>query len=402
MNDHILTLIAAYTNNEISEKQFGDLQEWLQKSPDNIEIFSAYLKFYKKSRGIGFSESINSEKAWEEILTKLKNPLIKIPSENIVKKRFINKPWVKYVSLTCIVVITITAIFFNQQHNNQPIILEPVIVNNTIEVGSDKAKLTLEDGVEIILEKGNNYKTEKVKSNGEEIVYQPKVKESSVEKQTIAYNYLTIPRGGQFQITLSDNTKIWLNSESQLKYPVTFINGESRQVELIYGEAYFDVSPSSENNGTDFKVIHNAQEIQVLGTEFNVKAYSDETNIYTTLIEGVVAIYADNVNETLKPNEQANIDTLTNAISIYNVDVNDEVAWKNGVFSFDRKSLKNIVKVISRWYDVDVVFSNKDLESEKFIGKINKSSKIEDILSVFKSTGKIKNFEINNKKVILK
>ena len=100
---------------------------------------------------------------------------------------------------------------------------------------------------------------------------------------------------------MSDGTQVWLNSESQLKYPVNFIKGQTRQVELVYGEAYFDVSPSVEHNGAKFKVFNQSQEVEVLGTEFNVKAYKDETNIYTTLVEGRVVIDNGALKQSLLP-----------------------------------------------------------------------------------------------------
>ena len=148
---------------------------------------------------------------------------------------------------------------------------------------------------------------------------------------------------------LSDGTKVWLNSESQLKYPVAFNDGETRQVELVYGEAYFDVSPSTAHKGARFKVFNQSQEVEVLGTEFNIKAYKDETNIYTTLVEGKVAISAAGKNQILKPNQQSNLNLETGSIEITTVDVYNETTWIDGIFSFENKPLKEILKVLSRW-----------------------------------------------------
>ena len=153
-----------------------------------------------------------------------------------------------------------------------------------ITTGSDKAVLTLEDGSNIELEKGKAFKTNVVNSNGEKLVY------NKTNQTKITYNYLTIPRGGQYFVKLSDGTEVWLNSESQLKFPVAFIKGQTREVTLVYGEAYFAVSPSTNHNGATFKVMNQGQEVEVLGTEFNIKAYKDEINIYTTLVEGKVTV----------------------------------------------------------------------------------------------------------------
>ena len=275
----------------------------------------------------------------------------------------------------------------------------PIIVNNQILSGTEKATLTLESGEIVALEKGSAYQNSYANSNGEAIVYGKKAHNTSLE---LVNNYLTIPRGGQFQLTLSDGTRVWLNSETQLKYPVGFTDGESRRVELVYGEAYFEVSPSTEHNGSDFRVYNNNQEVEVLGTKFNIKAYRDETNIYTTLVEGKVAVNIENQNKILKPGEQLNFNEITNILNITTVDVYDQISWKEGVFSFKRKTLKDIMQVLSRWYDMDVVFKNKELEAAGFNGVVGKEQSIREILETIKGFGVIKNYEINNKTITLK
>ena len=171
---------------------------------------------------------------------------------------------------------------------------------------------------------------------------------------------------------------------------------------MVYGEAYFDVSPSSEHQGSKFKVLNKSQEIEVLGTEFNVKAYQDETNIYTTLVEGVVSVSSDNESQILTPGQQTNLDVSNKNLTVSKVNVYSEISWKEGIFSFRGKSLKNIMVVLSRWYDMDVSFENKDLEQIKFKGVLSKDQSIEEILLAIKATGIIKNYEINNKEILLK
>jgi hypothetical protein len=304
------------------------------------------------------------------------------------------KAWFKYTAAASIALLVSLTIFLNKGDNTTQF-TEPIIVNNNIEVGTDKATLTLTDGSNITLEKGQNYETANAISNGEELVYN-----TDVVTKEIAYNTLTIPRGGQFNITLSDGTKVWLNSESQLKYPESFIDGQTRQVELVYGEAYFNVSPSTEHKGAKFRVFNNAQEVEVLGTEFNIKAYKDETNIYTTLLEGKVAINTEYLNKVLKPGEQSNFDITLNTVQISEVDIFREVSWKDGTFSFKHKSLKDIMTVLSRWYDMDVVFRNKEIENVTFNGTLYKNQSIEEILVFIQSS--INTYEINNKTIILK
>ncbi len=356
----------------------------------DAEIESQILSNIKESAYSELLNDIDAKEDWKPLKRKIKKRSKKA-------RRF----WSYGIAASLVLLISLTFVF-NKTDQDQGIEFgTPVIVNNNIETGTDKATLTLEDGSEVALEKGTPYQTANVTSNGEEIVYNKADK--SKPNHYIAYNVLTIPRGGQFYISLSDGTKVWLNSESQLKYPVAFSTGETRQVELIYGEAYFDVSPSTEHEGAKFKVFHQSQEVEVLGTEFNIKAYKDETTISTTLVEGKVAVSTAHTNEVLEPNQQSNLDLKTNNISMAKViDVYNIIAWKDGVFSFENKPLKEILKVLSRWYDMDVTIENTVEEEERFIGTFNKSNSLEDILIAITSTGFINTYEINDKSLTIK
>lgn len=279
-----------------------------------------------------------------------------------------------------------------------PQIEEVKVAHTKIEVGTDKATLTLEDGSSVVLEKGQNYSAKNLISTGDKLIY----KNKPDSKPQIAYNYLTIPRGGQFFLQLSDGTKVWLNSESQLKYPVSFIEGEKRMVELIYGEAYFEVSPSTENKGAKFIVKNRIQELEVLGTKFNIKAYQDEAIIYTTLVEGKVNVKNDLANVLLQPNEQSRVSAINKDIKVLEVDVYNVTSWINGVFSFEGASLKEIMKVLSRWYDLDAVFLDKEIGEVKFIGVLSKNQNIEDILNTIKGLGFINSYKINDRNIFIR
>ena len=310
----------------------------------------------------------------------------------------VRKLYWNYAAAVAIVVGMLASGYFFKDNLFDDSLENKSIIVTTIQKGTDKATLTLDDGSEVALEKGKSFQTKNANSNGEQIVYGKT--DNRTSKIKIAYNYLTIPRGGEFFIKLSDGTKIWLNSESQLKYPVAFADGEARRVELIYGEAYFDVSAAN-HKGHEFKVVTQMQEIKVLGTEFNVKAYEDEDNIYTTLVEGKVAVSFEDYKQNLTPSQQSNLNLKNNSLSVANVDVYNETSWKDGVFSFEGKSLKDIMKVLSRWYDMDVVFKNKEIEREEFNGILGKDQDIEEILSSIENFGIIKNYEIKDKKVVL-
>jgi hypothetical protein len=336
----------------------------------------------------------------EELESRMRNRIQNaLASEQVkvvpISKPFYSKTIFRFAAAAAVLLFVSISVFYNKDVFNKP--ENSVVINKKILIGSDKATLTLEDGSVIALEKGKTYKTGNVSSNGEKLVYN-----SENNKNTIANNFLTIPRGGQFFVQLADSTKVWLNSESQLKYPVEFVDGETRQVELVYGEAYFEVSPSTKHKGSKFKVKTQMQNVEVIGTQFNIKAYKDETNIYTTLVEGKVAISNAKTRELLAPSQQSKISRDTDNIQITTVDVYNETSWRKGLFVFKGMPLKDIAKVLSRWYDVDIEFADPALGNVKFNGVLNKNQKLEDILTTIKNINFITAYEIKNHRVILK
>ena len=371
-------LIIKKLNNTLSEEEATIFQDWYNESNFHRAYFKKVKENYNNEIVL-----IDIEKGWKEV-------------EQKIKPVAVNKTgYLKYAVAAAIVLLISISFLFNNGKDREVVV--PVITNNTIKTGTDKATLTLEDGTLIALEKGEQYISENLESDGEALVY----KGSSVTSKEMVYNYLTIPRGGQYHIVLSDGTEVWLNSDSQIKYPVTFIKGETRQIELVYGEAYFDVTPSTANNGSKFKVHTESQEIEVLGTEFNISAYKDERAIYTTLIEGKVAVINGKANTILSPNQQSIIVKEKNGINVVKADVYSVTSWRKGVFSFDNMPLENIMKVLARWYDVDVVFANPNLMREDFTGVLRKNQNIEDILNSIQTTNNIA-YEINNKTITFK
>tara|TARA_R110000868_G_scaffold110193_3_gene298805 strand:- start:379 stop:1539 length:1161 start_codon:yes stop_codon:yes gene_type:complete len=385
---NIEPLIIKFLSNNaysFSKEELEYLETWIE-SPDNQFTFSEYIKV-----NIAMEKHLNTydlEKAEQKI-----RGLIKLNKKRHSKRKL--KKAITYIAAASILLMAALGIFLNKGSDSP--LAKPIIVNNAIPIGTDKATLTLGDGSKIALKKGQEYKTDGVSSNGKDLVY-----DSEGMSKVTTYNILTVPKGGQFHVVLSDSTEVWLNSDSQIKYPVAFTDGKTRQVELIYGEAYFDVSPSTKHNGATFKVIAENQEVEVLGTEFNIKAYSDENSIYTTLVEGKVAVDFGFEKEILKPNQQSIINIDNKKVTVDFVDVYNETSWKNGIFSFKGKALKDIMKVLSRWYDAEVIFLNKEIEEVKFNGVLSKKQNIEDILLTIKNTNFINAYEIHKNTIILK
>lgn len=371
-------LIVKKLNNTLSEKETTVFSEWYNESDAHKQYFANVKENYNKDHFL-----IDIDKGWDVVEKQIRATATK------------KNNYLKYaVAASVILMLSLTFLFKN---NNIEKLTSPIIVNNTIAIGTDKATLTLADGSVVALEKGKQYITGNLKSNGEALVYNA----TNNPNQEVAYNFLTIPRGGQFNIKLSDGTEVWLNSESQIKYPTNFIEGKTRQVELVYGEAYFDVSPSTDHKGAKFKVLSSVQEIEVIGTEFNIKAYKDEEAIYTTLVEGKVALTNGTTNAFLVPAQQSIIKTNFEGIEIRKADVYNAISWKKGVFSFDNMPLDQIMKVLGRWYDIEVVFADPEIKNIKFNGVLRKNQSIEDILQSIKNVNNLA-YDIKNNTVILK
>jgi transmembrane sensor len=388
-SNKIQNIIVKYLSNQATFAELDALDNWI-KNPENEKLFQSYIR---TNYAIDYNmKKFNAEK----IKLMLSKEIAK--ERKVIRLKKIRQRILYMAAASVVIGVLATGFFFKNSLYNKPSESLPVLVNNAIQVGTDKATLTLEDGTVVALQKGANYQTKTTHSNGEQIVYVAGNRNAT--KTT--YNYLTIPRGGQFHLVLSDGTKVWLNSETQLKYPVAFNDGETRRVELVYGEAFFEVSPSTKHKGAKFKVFNLSQEVEVLGTQFNIKAYKDEANIYTTLVEGKVSVSYSNTNKILKPNEQASLNLQDNSLAIANVDVYNEISWRDGVFSFRKKPLGEIMKVLSRWYDIEVQFENQNTKNARFNGVLGKEQKIEDILKRIKKFKVINDYEIINKKVILK
>ncbi|WP_341221902.1 FecR family protein [Polaribacter atrinae] len=383
-------IIIKYIANTITNLELEELKLWL-KEEKNQKTFEQYIK---ASYDI---DTIMNKPDLDAAYKKLRQTL---DAKQKSKVRIL-PIWSKYAAAAVVVfMFSYLYTFYNQEQQPEEVLNTFV---TTVTSGVDKATLTLDDGSDIILEEGKTYTNNSVASNGEEIVYkvEEEITPSKTGAKTIAYNYLTTPRGGEFHVVLADGTEVWLNSETKLKYPTFFKEGESRKVELVYGEAYFDVSSSKNHHGATFKVLSNLQEVEVLGTEFNIKSYKDETSIYTTLAEGKVAVSNNSFKENLVVGEQSVLNKTTGDIAVKTVNIYNETAWKSGVFSFKNKSLKEIMKVLSRWYDVDIVFENKKLETIKFNGILSRKMTLEEILIPIKRNVNL-NYKVDNYKIIIK
>lgn len=205
------------------------------------------------------------------------------------------------------------------------------------------------------------------------------------------YNLIETPRAGQYQINLPDGTKVWLNAASSLRYPSRFSG--SKRIVALTGEGYFEVAKNKQH---PFVVKTDRQEVQVLGTHFNINSYTDESSTNTTLVEGSVRVTTlDGKNRLLKPGEQSQL--KGDEIEVSDVDTENVLSWKNGDFVFKGDDFKSIMRKISRWYDVEVIYQG-DFDDLKFGGYISRTKNISSVLSIMESTGKV-HFNIKDKRI---
>lgn len=366
---NIFTLISKYSKGKISEQEYQELEAWLKEHPDNKKILTEYLVFFKIANRISFAQGVDNEEAWKIIQKKLER-----------RKTIHFRVWFRYAAILLVTVaLAISYVLINQKAEVKYQFSEIVIV----EPGEAKAMLVLSDGSEINLEELSDSTIQltggtNIEKENEVIDY----RESKVE--TEVFNTIRIPRGGEFTLILSDGTKVFLNSDSELTYPVKFL-GDTRKVALK-GEAYMVVA---KNADLPFIVDASGTEIEVLGTEFNVKAYSDENTVETTLVEGKVVCYKTLTKENavyLTPGTQAISSSESEMITVKAVDTRLYTSWKDGMFTFKSLALDEIMKTFSRWYDIEVQFEEPALKQLHFTGNLKRFEKINPHLEVISLT----------------
>ncbi|MET0464274.1 MAG: FecR domain-containing protein [Chitinophagaceae bacterium] len=209
---------------------------------------------------------------------------------------------------------------------------------------------------------------------------------------SVAYNTISTPNGGEFNVVLADGSRVWLNAASSLRFPTAF-NGNERNV-VLTGEAYFEIAKDARK---PFTVTANGTTTRVLGTHFNIKAYNDEQDVITTLVEGSVRIESDHQQKNLVPGQQALIRNDAKSIVVSTADVDDAIAWKNGYFTFRNENIKDIMRRISRWYDISVTYE-AGVDANAFGGTFSRSKSLKQLLKSLEMTNTI-HFKIDGKNV---
>ncbi|MCX3263767.1 FecR family protein [Pedobacter agri] len=303
-------------------------------------------------------------------------------------------PFYKYAAAAALLITLSTGWYFllNRKSFTTATLPSAKIENLDILPGTDKATLTLANGTKIVLDDetpeniSDRHGVKISKTKDGLLVYTVAGSQDSLN--TTAYNTISTPKGGQYQVILPDGTKVWLNAASSLKYPEVF-SGKQRSVTLT-GEAYFEVA---KNKAKPFEVETQNQHVVVLGTHFNINGYMDDHTIKTTLLEGQVKVSNLKSSKILKPGEQAIAGLAKNStINVStDVDINDETAWKNGLFQFNDSDLKIILNQLERWYNIKIDYST--VPNKRYNGMVPRKSKLSEVLKMLEKTGNIK-FEL--------
>lgn len=357
---------------------------------------------------LDFFDSFQSAQGWDESILGVKEQLeakmLKRLQQTVYQSKKQHHPKVisfftmRNVAAAAIILVAIGAgtYYYIQLNAKRSFIANNIKpIKHDVDPGNNKAILTLENGAKLVLDSakiGTLAKKGKIsirKTKDGQLIYVVDRGNDAATNEPINYNTITTPRGGQYQLILPDGTKVWLNAASSLKFPTAFA-GNQRSVELT-GEAYFEVT---KNTAKPFMVKVNNMQVKVLGTHFNIMAYSDEAAMKTTLLEGAIQLNNGSKRNLLKPGQQGIV--KGDDVQVIDADTDQAIAWKNGFFEFRRASIQDIMKQLSRWYDTEVTYEGK-IPDDEFVGKIERDVKLSQVLHILELNHV--HFKIENKKI---
>lgn len=387
MEERLIYLFQRHISRTLSAEEAAELQDWAQSSAGNQQLLADMANPAYREAAIRNQQSFDAAEALQRV-----KPQLKAAAS---KRTYFYRYAVAAASL---VLISFAGYYF---YKGQPSIHPtPRMANaGNITPGSNKAVLTLADGSKIALSDAANGKLAEqagiriTKTADGQLVYE--IVKPGAGSNAPAYNMVETPKGGQHQIVLQDGSKIWLNAASSLTFPSTFEGAASRMVAL-HGEAYFEITKDTRH---PFIVKTTLQEVKVLGTHFNINSYPEESTTRTTLLEGAVSVTATNIAGNapllLKPGQQAVVNGAN--IHVVPVDTEEETAWKNGRFSFNGEDFSSVMRMIARWYDVDITYEY-DPGVLHIGGEVSRNRSLADVLKMLEVTGDVK-FKINGRMI---
>ena len=396
MNEQLVAILHKCINGvsltDVEQKQLND---WISQSHHNRQLYDeinseTFRRDVKKILGYDgkaiwkkFSEGINSQQPKRNLITLFHNTILRYVAAAVLLVLISTTAYMLFVKPTT--------------HQQKAVSDTPPPATLDVSPGAEKATLTLDNGTNLVLD---NASSGKIAEQGNTIV----VKEEGLlsynsynngSSNNIFYNTLTTARGSYYSsLVLADGSKVWLNAQSSIRFPTAF-PGKDRVVEVT-GEVYFEVA---KNASKPFKV--NVRDkgmvVEVLGTHFNINAYVDEAEVKTTLLEGAVKIVSGSRVNFLKPGQQA-INSNGETRVVNDADVDEAIAWKNGMFQFQNADIRSIMRQVEKWYDAEVVYDGN--VDRKFFAEIPRTVEVSRLLTILKKTGWV-DFKIEGKKIIV-
>lgn len=378
---HIAQIILKSFKEELNNSESDELTSWLSVSPKNLELYENWKQGDLTERK-QLIDRLQPEKSWQKLERKI-----------YFKKKPVYLRVLKYAA-AALIIITVGIL---THHRITPDGMPLVAETYTPAPGTAKAVLILESGEQMELVNGQNLYLQKdscIQLNNNNNTLKVEIS-NTPGSMPESYSTLSIPKGGEYQLILSDGSKIWLNSDSRLRFPDRF-NGEERTV-YLEGEAYFEVAHNAQK---PFIVSVRNMKIEVLGTKFDVKAYNEDPVVYTTLLSGCVKTSGGQSGQSviLHPNEQCLFDTAKQQLKKRAVDATTFIGWKDGRFIFENEPLEEIMKQLCRWYNVEVSYQSPELAKYRFTGNTGRFDQISSLLNMIEKTYPI-SFSINGNSI---
>jgi transmembrane sensor len=372
-------LLDKYLQQQLSDKELADFFLLLEQPGHEQAIKEALDQDFINSPFSDLSkpeQALHSYDTFKRLIAK-KTPNAASPVRRL---HYLRTAWFRYAAAIILLLGGVTYLWVSGKKTEQTLAnsnkANQAAPATDIAPGSDKAVLTLSDGSTILLDSATNGTL--AKQGGTQVV---KLADGTLAYQVSAspdtkvfYNTMETRRGGKYRLILPDGSKVWLNSSSSIRYPNVFA-GQERNVEIT-GEAYFEIAKDASK---PFKVISGGMAVQVLGTEFNIMAYADEGAIRTTLVNGSVLITKKGQSKQLNPGEQLSIGNAPGGLMVSRPDLEEVLAWKNGLFNFKSADIYTVMRQLSRWYDIDVRYEGK-APAVQIIGKMDRGLNLADIL----------------------
>ncbi|MBN9384997.1 MAG: FecR domain-containing protein [Chitinophagaceae bacterium] len=388
---HIAALIYKIQEKEaLTDEEQQELDAWVRENKDHAALYERLMDRRGRMSELKGLEEFDTAKAVRAIFDQ--TGLAPVRQTGRV---FFSRRWLSAAAVFLLIIMgTWLFVFRRSVPVHTP--SSSKVVRNDIPPGGNKAVLILADGTQIKLDSASNGQlalqgqANVVKQDNGLLTYHLSGENKPGE---IFWNTIEVPRGGQYRLVLSDGSKVWLNAASSIRYPSTF-TGKERSVEIT-GEAYFEVE---KNTAMPFVVKVSDTRVEVLGTHFNIMAYSDEADVRTTLLEGAVRVRKGDAALLLTPGQQARVGEGGKIKLIGDADADDVLAWKNNLFSFNDDDIATVMRQVARWYDVDIKYEGQ--VTQHFSGNISRKVNVSQLFKMLELTGTV-HFKIEGNYILV-